>query len=467
MLRKLHIYHTNDLHSHFINWPKIASYLKKQHEQCQRLGEEYLTVDIGDHADRSHLLTEGSEGKANVTLLNELAYDYTTIGNNEGITFDYNALNNLYNKAQFKVVLSNITDNSHTIPSWATPYLVHDTQSGLKIGVIGVTAPFYQYFELLGWHAQDPIETIKNYITEIKEQTDLIILLSHLGYDQDRSIAEEIEGIDIILGGHTHHILHDGVTINSTLINQAGREGNFIGHIEITYDDADRSIKSKKASCIDTSFYENDNDTVTLLEDLENEARSKLQQPIVRLNKAIPVKWFSSSSPLADLLADTVREWCEADLGMINAGVLLNGLVEGEVTRETLHQICPHPINACKVILRGELLKEIILQSLTKEMVNKRFKGLGFRGEVMGMMVYSGVEVEGVVLQDGEFHVREIIINDQLIKYDKMYTVATLDMFTFGSFYPSIAHNKHKTYYLPHMLRDLLAWKLKRLYKHR
>ncbi|WLR61091.1 hypothetical protein [Guptibacillus hwajinpoensis] len=85
--RTLQFYYTNDLHSHFANWSKVASYLKEKKRFHELQGTPYLLLDLGDHSDKVHPMTEGTVGKGNVQLLNELRYDYATIGNNEGITF--------------------------------------------------------------------------------------------------------------------------------------------------------------------------------------------------------------------------------------------------------------------------------------------------------------------------------------------------------------------------------------------
>ena len=107
-LEVIHIYHTNDLHSHFEHWPRIHHFLherKKWHEQA---GEDFLLFDLGDHADRSHPLTEATQGNANVELLNKAGYHAVTIGNNEGITFPYEDLDHLYDHRQFEVLLANL-----------------------------------------------------------------------------------------------------------------------------------------------------------------------------------------------------------------------------------------------------------------------------------------------------------------------------------------------------------------------
>ena len=77
----------------------------------------------------------------------------------------------------------------------------------IKIAVIDLTAPFNDFYHPLGWRANDPYETLDKYIDRLKEESDLIILLSHLGVNPDRKIAEQFPEIDVIIGGHTHHLL--------------------------------------------------------------------------------------------------------------------------------------------------------------------------------------------------------------------------------------------------------------------
>ncbi|MCD8509502.1 MAG: metallophosphoesterase [Bacillus sp. (in: Bacteria)] len=101
MSSRLRILHTNDLHSEFNNWPSVVAWLKKRRQEAIAEGEDVLLFDIGDHADRFHPMTEGLLGKGNVLLLNEVNYDAVTIGNNEGITFSKEALNNMYKKEEF------------------------------------------------------------------------------------------------------------------------------------------------------------------------------------------------------------------------------------------------------------------------------------------------------------------------------------------------------------------------------
>lgn len=460
---KLHLYHTNDLHSHLDQWPKIMGFLKQQQQIHDQDGECVIRFDIGDHADRVHPLTEGTEGRGNVQLMNEAEFLNVTIGNNEGITFSKEQLDALYDDANFQVVLGNLKEKNGGRPQWSKPYDIHTLSNGIKIGVIAATAPFRAYYELLDWDVHDPYDSIKEFAEEIRDEVDILILLSHLGLEADKQLAEELDVLDIILGSHTHHVLPDGIRSSTGVtIGQAGKFGLYVGHMEIEWDEKERKICHVKAEVIDVRHQAPDEESEQHLMHLTEKANENLQEIVTVLDEPLELEWFKKSS-FTELLADAIREWCDSEIGMINAGLLLESLKEGPVTKGDLHRVCPHPINPCKLLLKGEYLKEMIQQAMTKELVNLEIKGLGFRGKVIGQMIFDGVETEGRMMDDGEYHVRRILINGQPLEQERLYSVGTVDMFTFGRLLPSVAYAEQKFYYLPEMLRDVLAWKLKTL----
>lgn len=108
MKETIHLLHTNDLHSHFENWPKIRRYLVDRQTKLKQNNQEYLTLDLGDFMDRFHPLTDATNGLLNIEIMNQINYDYATIGNNEGITNSKQELNALYEDANFQVLLANL-----------------------------------------------------------------------------------------------------------------------------------------------------------------------------------------------------------------------------------------------------------------------------------------------------------------------------------------------------------------------
>lgn len=458
-MKKIHLYHINDLHSHFHNWPKVAQFIKERRRVHKNNGEEMLLFDIGDHLDRVHPITEATLGKANVRFMNELQYDYVTIGNNEGITLSHRELDSLYEDANFQVLIGNLLHSDNSTPSWVQKFALHQTETGIKIGIIGLTVPFQKFYELLDWQVLNPFDELPNLIQEVKIQgAEFIILLSHLGISDDEKIAREIEGIDVILGAHTHHLLPEGLQVNMTTLCGAGKFGMNVGHVELQVNSS-RKISKILPSVYSMEEMEQNIDTTSLLEIEMEEARQKLNEPVAYLDEPLQVEWFELSS-FPKLLAEAIREWCDADIGMICSGLLLDSLPAGTVTLEDLHRVCPHPINPCLVRLEGDELKEVILHAATTKMEQLQMKGFGFRGKVIGKMIYDGVEIETEMLEDGNQHVISILVHGEPIDPNRNYNIATLDMFTFGSLFPEISHAPNKKYYLPEMLRDLLKWKL-------
>ncbi|WP_339061166.1 metallophosphatase [Tepidibacillus marianensis] len=273
MTRRIHIIHMNDLHSHFENMPKIATYVQQIKRAVEKNNEPVIVVDLGDHMDRMRYETEGTYGKVNVKILNKTGVRFATIGNNEGLTFTKDLLEKAYQKRKFKILVSNLKDlHTNQIPEWALPYTIEEI-GGLKIGWIGATAPYETFYRLQEWKVEDPLPIIQEIMNEIKNQVDVVILLSHLGIKADEQIANEIPTIDLILGGHTHRFLEQGIRNerDSTLICQVGIYGQAIGHVTITYQDEAQDKKiTVEEKTIQVATFSDNQTIIELLEKIEN-----------------------------------------------------------------------------------------------------------------------------------------------------------------------------------------------------
>ncbi|WP_062233158.1 bifunctional metallophosphatase/5'-nucleotidase [Fictibacillus sp. FJAT-27399] len=462
MLNTLKIYHTNDVHSHFEYWPRIVKQIKTGRAEFPAKGQSLLYFDCGDFMDRANSLTEGTLGQGNTLLLNQAGADAVTIGNNEGITLTKEELYSLYTEADFPVLAANLFNEEGERPHWAKISEVFTTEDGIRIGVTGATVAFQAFYHSLGWRVEDPFKILPEIIADLKNSCDLVIVLSHLGLNFDERMAQEISGIDLILGAHTHHVLPEGKRINSTLIAQTGKFGQYLGEINIQYDASTKKIASKQARLIELTDIAEDNQGAELLDELKQKGEKVLEREVAVLSEPLHVSWYEPS-PFAQLMADALKEWCKTSYSMVNSGTLLESLPAGPVTKGDLHRICPHPINPCIVDLTGDEIKEIVHAGLSREMIHKEVKGFGFRGKVMGRMAFSGITVEEAVLEDQQSHVKNIWLNGEPVIDGGIYKVAVIDMFTFGKLYPAIARNKTKTFMLPETLRDLLEWKLKKM----
>lgn len=449
-METIHIYHTNDVHSHLENWPRIRQFLKNKKESHHESGDEVFLFDIGDFIDRWHPYTEATKGKANIDLLNECQYNAITIGNNEGINFPFDDLNHLYDDAHFDVLAANFYRKNEDYPSWIKPYEIYQTKNGTRIGVIGVTAHFAHLYDLLGWKLSDPMIELKKWLPILKGKSDIIILLSHLGIHDDEQIAKNFPEIDVILGAHTHHYFENGRLVGQTLLGAAGKYGYFVGHVTLKLNEP-KKIDSKKAVLYDVKELAESPNEQEQVQAFLNQGKELLTEKVVTLHNPLLNDPFKETN-FSRLLCTALKEWCKADAAMINAGLLL-GPLSGVVTEYDLLTICPHPINPCVVELTGKELKEILTEAQNESLPHKQIKGLGFRGDILGIFVFEGIRFQGEL----------IFVNGKKLELTEKYTLALPDMFTFGHFFKDVLPYKHKTYLLPEFLRDLLKWKLQQM----
>ncbi|MCM3600697.1 bifunctional metallophosphatase/5'-nucleotidase [Robertmurraya korlensis] len=448
----IHIYHTNDLHSHFEHWTRISSFLQRRRDLHQSANENVLLFDIGDHMDRWHPLTDATRGKRNTELLNEVGYTAVTIGNNEGITLSFEDLDNLYQKRTFDVIVANFFTAKGTRPQWVEPYHIYELKNKVRVAVIGLTAYFSHFYAQLGWKLSEPMEELKHQLALIKEKADIIILLSHLGIHDDEAIAEEFPEIDVILGAHTHHVFHEGKEINDVILGAAGKYGMFLGHITLTIDCETRQVTKKRAIAYDSNklpYVENEKEEEN---QLYEEGKALLFTEVARIREP-----YRSREVLARLLCETLRSWCNVDSAFLNEGLILHDLPSEMVTEYDLLTICPHPINPTVVDLSGAEYQEVIRLALDEKWGNMVIKGLGFRGTFMGKMIFEGVEVK-----HGNNGL-SFYINGKKIERETRYQLAIPDMFTFGQLFPEIRRAEHKVFFFPEFMRDLLRWKLQNL----
>lgn len=409
--------------------------------------DSFLLLDIGDHIDRSHIFTEGTLGQGNVELLNDAGYDYITIGNNEGITLGQEDLNHLYWKAKFEVIVSNFTDCKGTVPSWLIPYKIHLTKSGVRIGIVAATADFGTYYEKLGWHIQPPIDRLKEVCEDLKGKVDIILCMSHLGKSHDELMAEQIPQIDVIFGAHTHHFFENGKMVNGTLLAAAGKYGAYVGQVAVEYDHASKEVVSKNAVLYPIEKLERPANYFEQINKWNEIGKANLAYSLFNNATFLKKDWFHASN-LSDFFGDALLAYTGADCAMFPAGIFLTDLPDGKITAKDLHTLLPHPINPCVVTLTGAELLETLELSKNEDWPFLEVKGLGFRGKYLGVMLFEQL----VEYEDGAVYVQ-----GEPIHLEKTYTLATLDMFTFGYFFPSFKLAA-KQYFMPELIRDVLKW---------
>jgi 5'-nucleotidase len=483
-----HILFTHDLHSHFERWPRVVTTIKRQKQKYESQGESVFVFDIGDHVDRAHMITEATAGRANIDLMNAIGYDGVTIGNNEGITFSKEKLDSLYTYAQFDVLVNNLYDSSAVRPSWLKPWKVIES-GGLNIGVIGTTVDFQLFYGLLGWQCTDPVQAVRDHVNRLRDKVDFLILLSHLGLGRDRQLAHQVPGIDLILGGHTHHLLAKGEYVQGTWIHQVGKFGQYVGHVRVK---RTADIFRMQPQAISTENEEPDAQTTVKIAEWTATARHKLNENVATVSEGLEVDWLGESQ-LGNLLAESLNDWCQTDIAIVNSGQMLESLPPGSITRSDIHRICPHPINPCRIKLTGKQILSILERSLDKNLQRLPIKGFGFRGKMLGTLAVDGLSITYVPVQQEyvqaqrEDHagpaltvltgdteegarqgrIKAVQVGEKRLDPNRDYEVATIDMFTFGSIFPELYKRQDIEYLVPEFLRDLLAARLQQGDLHR
>lgn len=432
MTEAITILHTNDLHSHFENWPRIRRYLISERQRYEAAGNTVLTFDIGDAMDRAHPLSEVTNGQSNVELMNQIHYDGVTIGNNEGLGNSKSQLNHLYDKANFDVILGNLLDDpKRRQPKWAKPAKIMTTKAGTRILILGLTAPYILTYPLVGWQPISVERMLPRLLKQYDGQYDCIVLLSHLGLDVDRWIAKRFPQIDVILGAHTHHLLEHGELNQKTLLAAAGKYGYYVGTVQLTL--KDHHIVGKKASVVKTDNLQAGTADREEISALEKQGEALLaQNKLAKLPVAMQKNWLGHSRLMSEGLA-SLEDFADTDAAILNGGLFLRDLPAGVITRNEIHQLLPHAMHVMKVTLSGDNLWRLIMEMEKNRLFLSHFaiKGMGFRGQVFGDLNYSGITYNA--------HEKTVLFRGERLSPLKAYTVAMPDHYLFIPFFPTIS----------------------------
>lgn len=178
-------------------------------------------------SEKARLILEG------FTLM---GYDALGIGDDD-LTFGKDFLMEMSKKAQFPFLSSNIIheDSGKLL---FQPYLLKEI-AGMKIGIFSLLSPdlFKGQNDLRkkGLLFRDPVEAAQAMVRELQPKTDLIILLSHLSYPRDVELAQNISGINMIIGGHTGANLLYPPIIKNTYLFQTAPKGMYAARVDFTF----------------------------------------------------------------------------------------------------------------------------------------------------------------------------------------------------------------------------------------
>lgn len=233
----LTLLHTNDMHNRRAVFPFLERYPRTP---------STLLVDGGDAIRGSNTVFHFHEPM--LELMSRVGYDAMTMGNRE---FHYlrGVLSRRFRQINFPFVCANLHDLRNKANHFWQPTL-RKTMGGVVVGIIGLTP--VQYLDaslwqpIMGFRFLPPMEVLPARVAELRSQVDLLILLSHSGFEADCEIARAVKGIDIIVGGHSHTLLETPRRIEDTHIVQTGSYGRFVGKM---------AVKIKQGGAIEVADY--------------------------------------------------------------------------------------------------------------------------------------------------------------------------------------------------------------------
>lgn len=248
---------TSDIHGHFMPWDYAADKLNMQGslsqiatkvKQIREQDKNVILVDAGDTIQGNFVETFKHEAVDPMMLgFNEMNYDVWVLGNHE-FDFGLSVLNRSLTQFKGRALAGNIQRPD------GNPFLPAATiieKNGVKIGIIGMGTPMTQVFaegtnRLEGMSFTNPTLEVKKVIGQIKNDVDAIVLVAHMGLDNENDIkdtgvsdiANANPEIDAIVAGHMHTKI-DKATVNGVIITEPDKYGRVLSRIDFQFEEKD------------------------------------------------------------------------------------------------------------------------------------------------------------------------------------------------------------------------------------
>ena len=404
--KEIHIISANDIHAKIQNFPQLAAIV----DSMRAVYPNLLVLSAGDNRT-GEPLNDLYEIPAYpmVALMNQIGFDATTLGNHE---FDSGqaGLAKLISLSNFPYLCCNIFPaakwNMHI-----TPYKVFDFE-GTKVGVVGVVQvgasghPDSHPDNCTDLGFTPVLETVQEY-EWLRDECDVVILLSHLGYEDDVKVSADLPWVDIIVGGHSHTQLAGGEMHNGLLITQNVNRLQRVTHITVTVKDG--KVVSKTAENIEVEGYPGKNKLVEeMVKYFSN--NPAFQRVLCQLEKPM-----TSYEELGCMMTDAWRVETGSDIAFTNTGgVRYDSLPAGPFTVSDVLRLDPFGNDTVQLELTGQELKDMLIATE--------------RNDTYGFPKVSGIICNVIFDKKDPSKIKDVVItNPDGSKFNlkKTYKVAT------------------------------------------
>lgn len=381
----LFIVHTSDVHGRIEprpemkrlfgkklagGYPTLKTYLDKLKSSASKEDGNVIYLDSGDYFQGTPAVDK-TRGECMITLMNKVGLAAATIGNHD---FDY-GLRNLESqleRAEFKVVCANVfIKGTNNLLKNVEPYTVLDV-GGLKIGVIGILTPDTIRISLENnvskIEIQDPLPIVKDAVQALKaKNVNLIVLLSHMGFEDDLDLAMNITDVDLILGGHTHTTLDKIVWAgdSNVAVVHSGTNNEGVSEIRVEFENGKPADISMKRVELYSDLYSLDIETGKIvssyLKQVETEMEKILGETRVDLFRGV----LGGDSPEGSFMADAMKECTGADFAFMNFGGIRSSLIKGPISMNDVFLLMPFDNTIDVFTMTGEQVRNLIEKSLS------------------------------------------------------------------------------------------------------
>ena len=398
--RKITLLHSNDMHGDFMadeidsrlvgGVSMLSGYLQKVRRE-----EESVIYAVAGDMFRGSLIDSEFRGLSTIQIMNMLAPDVATVGNHE---VDYGVGHMLFLEkcAGFPIVCANLRISTNHLRLF-DPFRIVEV-GGIRILFIGVvTEAILAKCRNVGYvgsyvAAEDPAREVGRICSTYNgPDVDLTVLLTHIGFEADVELAEQLDsawGIDLIIGGHSHTLLDESKVVNGIPIVQVGEGTSHIGRLDIVFDTVRNRIKSCtwEAVPIDSTHCPIDEELEGYILKCKAATDEKYGQILVRLDRRLTHPARERETEIGDLFSDMLRDALGTDVFLVASGSIRSEELGPIVTKGDLTACLPFEESAHVVYMTGAQLRHAMTYMLRDKTLS------GGHGEFF--QVSYGLEIE-------------------------------------------------------------------------
>jgi 2',3'-cyclic-nucleotide 2'-phosphodiesterase (5'-nucleotidase family) len=342
---KIRILHVNDFHGFAEPHRPVgslelqggAAYLAGAVKRF-RAGRPSLLLAAGDMIQGDNWANL-FQGASVIELMNAMGFDAMVVGNHE-FDFGQEVLQERIRQASFPVLGANVQG----LPG-LRPFVVKEV-GGVRVAVVGLVTPETPHAthprNVTGLTFAQPAATLREQLPRLRQEADIVVVLSHLGYAGDRKLAQAVPGIDLIVGGHSHTRLERPERVNGTWIVQAYEHGKFLGVLDLTVRRGRVAAARGRLVPIGPGLGPADGQILALVKKYQQRVDSLLNVVVGEAAVDLDAEQARiQETALGNLVTDILKEKTGADAALINGGTLRAGIPRGPVTRKQIYTALP------------------------------------------------------------------------------------------------------------------------------